>query len=424
MLIALIPIGIFFFCYSEFTPILDIAIGSLTSTLPYIAMAVAMIAYLKASHAEAVVARMIVLATLFSGLAPFCSCEVIPLIAGMLAMGVPVPAVMAFWLASPLIDPPAIFIMAGALGWEFAVGKAIAAVSISLIDGLALQAFMRTGGFADPHEGLRTEGDCSSCGTSPYDGRPGWRFWKETERRATFHREGTANAISLVKWLAFAYLLEGILITYVSAEAISPVVGGDGLLSIVIAAIVGAPAYLNNYATPPLVARLMDQGMSAGTGIAFMVGGTVSSILAMAAVWSLAKAPVFAAYMILGIGSAIVVGVVLGGCSWELTKVLTAPRLSNPLSIEQSSLKTRWPHADDKKWCRHACCRIPFPSISSRSRGVTGPEFSMCQGADRYGEGDLQRCAAVGSGPGHGARLSGTICVQARSGLSDPKRPA
>jgi uncharacterized membrane protein YraQ (UPF0718 family) len=319
LLIALIPIGILLFDPSEFTPILDIAIGSLTSTLPYIAVAVALIAYLKASGAEAVVARaftgrpsrMIVMAALFGGLAPFCSCEVIPFIAGMLAMGVPLPAVMAFWLASPLIDPPTLFITAGALGWEFAVGKAIAAVSIGLMGGFALQAFMRTGVFADPLR-PRTGGGCSSCGSSPFDGRPVWRFWQETERRETFRREGTANAIFLVKWLAFAYLLEGMLITYVPAEAIGPVVGGDGLLSIVIAAFVGAPAYLNSYAAPPLVAGLMDQGMSAGAGMAFMVGGAVSSIPAMAAVWSLVKAPVFAAYMILGIGGAIVVGVVFG----------------------------------------------------------------------------------------------------------------
>jgi len=318
LLIALIPIGIFLLDPEEFASILEIAIRALIGTLPYIAVAVALIAYLKASGAEAVVARaftgrpsrMIVMAALFGGLAPFCSCEVIPFIAGMLAMGVPLPAVMAFWLASPLIDPPTLFITAGALGWEFAVGKAIAAVSIGLMGGFALQAFMRTGAFTDPLR-PRTGGGCCSS-TSPFEGKPVWCFWQETERRETFRREGTANAIFLIKWLAFAYLLEGMLITYVPAEAIGPVVGGDGLLSIVIAAFVGAPAYLNSYAAPPLVAGLMDQGMSAGAGMAFMVGGAVSSIPAMAAVWSLVKAPVFAAYMMLGIGGAIIVGMVFG----------------------------------------------------------------------------------------------------------------
>ncbi|MBT5432689.1 MAG: permease [Rhodospirillaceae bacterium] len=319
LLIALIPLGILILDPVQFPPIMEISIRALLGTLPYIAVAVLLIATLKASGAEAVVARafvgrpsrMIVLAALFGGLAPFCSCEVIPFIAGLLALGVPLPAVMAFWLASPLIDPPTLFITAGALGWEFAVGKAIAAVSIGLMGGFALKAFMTSGAFADPLR-PRTGGGCASCGTSPFDGRPVWRFWREEERRATFRREGTANAIFLLKWLAFAYLLEGLLITYVPAEAIGPVVGGDCLLSIMIAAFIGAPAYLNSYAAPPLVAGLMEQGMSPGAAMAFMVGGAVSSIPAMAAVWSLVKAPVFASYMILGIGGAIIVGAVFG----------------------------------------------------------------------------------------------------------------
>ena len=69
--------------------------------------------------------RMIVLAAVFGGLAPFCSCEVIPFVAALLAVGTPLSAIMAFWLASPLIDPPSLVITAGAMGWRFAIGKPI-----------------------------------------------------------------------------------------------------------------------------------------------------------------------------------------------------------------------------------------------------------------------------------------------------------
>ncbi len=44
---------------------------------------------------------MILTAALFGALPPFCSCGVIPLIAALMAAGAPLPAVMAFWLASP-----------------------------------------------------------------------------------------------------------------------------------------------------------------------------------------------------------------------------------------------------------------------------------------------------------------------------------
>jgi len=236
---------------------------------------------------------------------------VIPFIAGLLALGAPLPAVMAFWLASPLIDPPTLFITAAALGWEFALAKAVAAVAIGLMGGFALRAIMTQGAFAAPLR-ERSKGGCCGCGPSPFDSRPVWRFWREPARREVFRREGSANAVFLLKWMAFAYLLEALLITYIPADAIASVVGGDGFGAIVIASLVGMPAYLNSYAAPPLVAGLIEQGMSPGAGLTFMVAGAVSSIPAMAAVWSLVKPRVFAAYLGLGICGAILVGTIFG----------------------------------------------------------------------------------------------------------------
>ena len=69
------------------------------------------------------------------------------------------------------------------------------------------------------------------------------------------------------------------------------------------------PAYLNSYVAPPLLAGLMDQGMSAGAAMAFMIAGAVSSIPAMAAVWSLVKPQVFATYLMLGVSGAILSGI-------------------------------------------------------------------------------------------------------------------
>ena len=53
----------------------------------------------------------------------------------------------------------------------------------------------------------------------------------------------------------------------------------------------------------------MEQGMSAGAAMSFMVAGAVSSVPAMAAVWSLVKKKVFAAYLGLGVSGAVISGV-------------------------------------------------------------------------------------------------------------------
>ncbi|MFQ5622659.1 MAG: permease [Paracoccaceae bacterium] len=294
------------------------ALRALAGTAPYILAAVLLIAWLRASGAETIIAkvfegrewRMIVLAALFGGLAPFCSCEVIPFIAGLLALGVPLAPVMAFWLSSPLIDPPTLLITASALGWTFAVGKAVGAVMLGLMGGFATSAVMRRGFFPDPLR-PKSAGGCG-CGPTSFQGRPLWKFWRQPARRQVFATQATENALFLIKWLSLAYALEALLVTYVPAELVGGLVGGDGILPIVISALVGAPAYLNSYVAPPMVAGLMEQGMSPGAGMAFMMAGAVSCVPAMAAVWSLVRPSVFAAYVALGFIGAVLAGVLFG----------------------------------------------------------------------------------------------------------------
>ena len=151
---------------ANLVPAFRFAADAFLGTLPFILFAVLMIAGLKAAGAEAMIARafsgrenrMIVLAALFGGLAPFCSCEVIPFIAGLLALGAPLSAVMAFWLSSPLIDPPSLLITAAALGWPFAIAKAVAAVGLGLFGGWMVKLAMKTGLLANPLRKASTGG--------------------------------------------------------------------------------------------------------------------------------------------------------------------------------------------------------------------------------------------------------------------------
>lgn len=316
VIILLIPLIIWTLDPLQVREVLEIAVSALASTAPYILVAVAMIGMLKATGAEGVIAaafqgqetRMIVLAALVGGLAPFCSCEVIPFVAALLAAGAPLAAVMAFWLASPLMDPPTFAITAGVLGPEFAIGKTVAAVALGLMGGFAVKAMVGLGAFADPLKVRKTS--CCGCGTNPFTGKPHWRFWEEADRRRAFRDAGIENGVFLLKWMSLAYLLEGLLIMYVPADRIATVVGGEGLWPIIVGAFVGAPAYLNGYAAPALIDGLMDKGMSDGAAMSFLVAGAVSSIPAMAAVFALVKRPVFALYLGLGIGGAILSGVI------------------------------------------------------------------------------------------------------------------
>ncbi|MBU2959745.1 permease [Citreicella sp. C3M06] len=302
-------------------PTAQFALGALLHTLPFVLFAVAAVATIKASGAETLLAkafegretRMIVLAAVLGGLSPFCSCEVIPFIAALLAVGAPLSAVMAFWLASPLMDPAMFLVTAGTLGLDFALAKTLAAVAIGLAGGLGAMALKRSPVFADPLKPQPKTCGSSCCGgvTKPFQGTPKWRFWQDAARRETFRTEAQANLVFLLKWLLLAYLIEAVMLRYIPAETIAGVLGGTGVWPILLGALIGAPAYLNGYAAVPLVDALLAQGMAPGAAMSFVVAGGVSCIPAAIAVWALVKPRVFAAYF----GFALI-GAFAAGLAW------------------------------------------------------------------------------------------------------------
>ena len=319
MFVLALPIVIAAFDPQQALATVRFAFQAMGQTGIFIAFAVLAIGYLKASGAEAILAkafegrevRMIIMAAFLGGLSPFCSCEVIPFIAALLAVGAPLSAVMAFWLASPLMDPAMFFITAGTLGTSFAIAKTISAVALGLLGGATVYAFAKSPVFVDPLRPKQQSSGCG-CGPSPFSGEVNWRFWTEAGRRSVFSETVIENALFLGKWLFLAYMLEALMLRYVPSEWIASFLGGDGVWPVIMGALVGAPAYLNGYAAVPLVDALLAQGMAQGAAMSFVIAGGVSCIPAAVAVWALVKPRVFVAY--LGIA---LVGAILAGMTWS-----------------------------------------------------------------------------------------------------------
>ncbi len=284
---------------------LSFTLKAIWGILPFFILSIAATAYARASGAENLIARafagrvetMVVFASLMGALSPFCSCGVIPVIAALLATGVPLAPVMAFWLASPLMDPSMFALTAGVLGFDFAVAKTGAAVGIGLLGGFGVLALQGIGMLAGP--ALRAGAGNGGCAGSRIrnSGATAWRFWNEAERRAAFWRNASQNGFFLGKWLVLAFLLESLMAAYVPADLVTRVAGDGSLSSVAMATLVGIPSYLNGNAALPLVAGLVDKGMAAGPAMAFLLGGGVTSIPAALAVWAIAQRKVFAIYL-------------------------------------------------------------------------------------------------------------------------------
>ena len=281
---------------------LEFVARAAASVLPFLLISVAFAAASKATGADNLIARafqgrasaMIVLAAIVGALSPFCSCGVIPLIAALLAAGVPLAPVMAFWLSSPLIDPSMFVLTAATLGVEFAVAKTTAAIGIGLLGGFGTLALARHIG--PPLRESAGNGGCA--GARIRAPKPVvWAFGRAAPRRRAFAEAGLKNFAFLAKWLALAFLLESLMVAYVPNEAVGRIAGGEGVLPVAIATFAGIPAYLNGYAALPLVRGLIEHGMAPGAAMAFLVAGGVTSIPAAMAVFAIARVRVFALYL-------------------------------------------------------------------------------------------------------------------------------
>lgn len=292
----------------------------------------------------------IVLATAVGAFSPFCSCTVIPVIAGLLASGVPLAPVMSFWIASPTMDPEIFALTVGILGWPMAVVRLVATLLLSLGAGYLTLVLSQMGVLAWRKErGLAVETAVSttnstpsipiavhspsialtstpvtapvtSCETGscsiPLTVSTKQTPW-QTQLRNSFRNINSSKLLhemgkeswNIGRWLLIAFLLEALITLYVPQNTIATVLGSANKLAVPLAATIGVPLYLTNITALPIINGLLAQGMQPGAAIAFLIAGPVTTIPAMTAVWGVVNRRIFILYLAIGLLGAMVLGI-------------------------------------------------------------------------------------------------------------------
>jgi uncharacterized membrane protein YraQ (UPF0718 family) len=308
----------------------------------------------------------ILLATLVGAFSPFCSCGVIPVIAALLIGGVPLPPVMAFWIASPSMDPEIFFLSVGTIGWELAIWRLAGTLVMSLSAGFITHVLLQTGwipsdtlkrktGFyvsqkpsrikqislsffsnikslfsfkitslipaqasacctegsvnaiqilpSVTHAETKAQESCTTDKGSEGCGCPEEKsFWKRLSR------ESMDATFMVIKFMALAFFLEALIILYVPQEWITSIMGKDNSWAILTATFLGIPVYTSNLSALPMVSGLLAQGMSPAAGLAFLIAGPTTTLPAMAAVWTLVKHRIFILYVSFSLVGAMLLG--------------------------------------------------------------------------------------------------------------------
>ncbi|MDJ1006820.1 MAG: permease [Paracoccaceae bacterium] len=283
-----------------------VAVG-LVHVAPLVLPGILLAAWITASGASDSVASVfqgrtwqtVFAATFVGALLPVCGVTVLPLMAGLLAAGVPLAPVMAFWLASPITGPAMLSATAATLGWEFALGKAAAAIGLGLFGGGVTALFARRDWATSPLRSNRIVGSlgatCTPCGSSAsaFDAR----IWRSPARRQRFIADAMSVGRLILIVLIPAFAAEHLLNAWLEPNAVAAYVGRENALAVPIAVIVGGPAYIDGYAALPLTRALLEHGMSTGAAMAFLVSGGVVSIWGAMAIFPVLRVRPFLLYL-------------------------------------------------------------------------------------------------------------------------------
>ncbi|WP_153769583.1 permease [Labrenzia sp. CE80] len=290
-------------------------VGGLLAVAPIVIPGIFLAAWIIASGADAHIAgafegrmlRTVVIASLIGAITPVCGVTVLPLMAGLLAAGVPLAPIMAFWLSSPITDPAMLATTAATLGLSFAAGKTLAAFGLGVFGGAV------TGLFATKTwalNALRDNGLAQQLSTARCGGAQTFDpwVWRTEARRRSFGAQFRATSRLILICLIPAFAAEYGLNAALTPGSLAAYVGEDQWWAIPAAVFVGAPAYIDGYAALPLTRGLIDNGMSPGAAMAFLISGGVVSIWGAMAIAPVLKLKPFLLYLALAVLGSLAAG--------------------------------------------------------------------------------------------------------------------
>ncbi|WP_292366861.1 MULTISPECIES: permease [unclassified Methanoculleus] len=236
-----------------------------------------------------------VLSAGFGALTPFCSCSTIPILLGLLDIGIPFGVCMSFLLASPLLNPVILALLVALVG---VVPTAIYAV-FTLTAAVVLGWLLGRLGYARYVKDVMVEGRPEPCDCNSSHG---------TRIRGAF-----SFAVSLFRQV-LPYLLLGagigaFIYGFIPEDLIVAVAGPDNPLAIPVAAVIGVPMYIRAETLIPISAVLLEKGMGIGAVMALIIGGAGASIPEVTLLAAIFERRLLVTFVAVILGVAVLAGV-------------------------------------------------------------------------------------------------------------------
>ncbi|MCY3665914.1 MAG: permease [Gemmatimonadetes bacterium] len=215
----------------------------------------------------------IVASTLLALISPLCTFAAIPVAGRLINMGVPVAPLVAFVVASPLMNPALFVYTAGTISMEMAVARLVSAASVGLLAGFAAQSTLRRLTFA-----VRTAVPAEHA-PAKTDGRSEVRILAQRFR---------GDLLFIAKFFGLGIFIAALVKTFLSQELVLALVGPGSVWAVPVAVALGVPLYACGGGSIPIVESMMQMGMSPGAALGFFIAGPAtkfSTLTMLGAVW-------------------------------------------------------------------------------------------------------------------------------------------
>jgi uncharacterized membrane protein YraQ (UPF0718 family) len=261
------------------------------------------------------------IATLLGTMSPLCACGTLPLIISLLISGLSLAPAMALLVSAPLMSPAGYTITEKMLGLEWANARFGAAIFMGLFAGYVTHVIQNKwfktheifkqklpeGNFHDPDypdERLRC-----FCGEQFSN-----RLAKKTDNKFLIYlAKMYEGAKKIGKFVLIGVVVEVLAERYIPHDWFLNILESNNPLIVPVIAVAAIPLHINQITSVSFLWGFNDiliesgKQMSNSVGLAFLVGGPVTAIPAMAVFLSLFKKRVFMLYITLCVTGTLIV---------------------------------------------------------------------------------------------------------------------
>lgn len=242
-----------------------------------------------------------IVGAVFGALTPFCACSTIPMTLGFLQIGIPFGAVMSFVIASPLLNPIILTMVAALMGFK----TAAVYFTITFIGAIAFGVILEKTGGAKYVKRVRIKG------ATHEENEQVPQAFKSKLKQSFFKAWGDFRGILV--YLLIGVGIGAVIYGYLPEDLVLKLAGPDNPFAVPVAAAIGVPLYIRAETAIPIGVALMGKGMSVGAVIALIIGGAGMAIPEMSMLAGIFKKRLVAAIVIM-----IYLTAVIGGYIFNL----------------------------------------------------------------------------------------------------------